>query len=159
MELISVLAILLSPLIAVLVTLYLQSKKAKRDYKLYILNTLVATRHYAVTDETVRTLNMIDLAFFKDKKVREIWREYYDMLHNKGLDNELGYKTRKTKYTELITEMARVLGYGKEITAVDVDRVYYPVGLGKSFDRSEEIANELLRVLKESGGLQIKEKK
>jgi len=98
---------------------------------------------------------MIDIAFCKDKKVRQLWREYYDMLANKGLDNELGYKTRETKNLELITEIAKVLGYGKEITALDVDRVYSPIGLGKAFDRSEEIANELLRVLRSSGGLQI----
>jgi len=81
------------------------------------------------------------------------------MLHNTGLNNELGYKTRQTKNLELITEMAKDLGYSKEITALDVERVYYPVGLGQAFTRSEEIANELLRVLKASGGLQITEKK
>lgn len=154
-----ILAILLSPVIAVLVTIFLQSRKAKKDYKMYIFSALIATRHSPINDETVRALNMIDIAFYKDKNVRKLWREYYEMLHNKGLDNELGYKTRQTKNLELITEMAKVLGYGKEITALDVERVYYPVGLGQAFSRSEEIANELLRVLKASGGLQITEKK
>ena len=138
-----------------MVTIFLQARKSKTDHKLYIFNTLIANRQSPVNTENVRALNMIDIAFCKDKKVRQLWREYYDMLANKGLDNELGYKTRETKNLELITEIAKVLGYGKEITALDVDRVYSPIGLGKAFDRSEEIANELLRVLRSSGGLQI----
>jgi len=77
------------------------------------------------------------------------------MLHNKGLDNPPGWKTRDTKKLELITEMAKELGYEKEITHLDVDRVYMPVGLAEDTQRTREIGQELLRVLKESGGLKI----
>jgi hypothetical protein len=158
MEIINVFALLLSPLIAVLVSVFLQSKQVKCGEKKVIFSTLIATRHSPINDQTVRALNMIDVVFYKNKNVRRLWREYYDMLHNTGLNNDLGYKTRQTKNLELITEMAKDLGYGKEITALDVERVYYPVGLGQAFTRSEDIANELLRVLKASGGLQITEK-
>ncbi|MGA2330778.1 MAG: DUF6680 family protein [Syntrophales bacterium] len=158
MEIINLFALLFSPLIAVLVSVFLQSKQAKNGEKKVIFSTLIATRHSPINDQTVRALNMIDVVFYKNKNVRRLWREYYDMLHNTGLNNELGYKTRQTKNLELITEMAKDLGYSKEITALDVERVYYPVGLGQAFTRSEEIANELLRVLKASGGLQITEK-
>jgi hypothetical protein len=44
--------------------------------------------------------------------------------------------------------MANEVGYGKEITHLDVDRVYYPQGMGKAQERSEEMATEWLRVLK-----------
>lgn len=159
MEIINLLALLFSPLIAVLVSVFLQSKQAKNGEKKTIFSTLIATRHSPINDQTVRALNMIDVVFYKNKNVRKLWREYYDMLHNAGLNNELGYKTRQTKNLELITEMAKDLGYSKEITALDVERVYYPVGLGQAFTRSEDIANELLRVLKASGGLQITQKK
>jgi hypothetical protein len=91
---------------------------------------------------------MIDVIFSKDDKVRGLWHEYYEMLQNQGLNNELGFKTRQNKRLELITAMAKVVGYGKEITHLDVDRVYYPEGLGKAVDRNEEMANEWLRVLK-----------
>lgn len=77
------------------------------------------------------------------------------MLNNEGLNNATGWSQRQTKNLEMITEMARVLGYGKEITHLDVDRVYYPVGLSQQSQRSQEISDELLRVLRGSHGLLV----
>jgi len=51
--------------------------------------------------------------------------------------------------------MAKDVGYGKSISHLDIDRVYYPEGLGKQNERAEAISNELLRVLKGSEGLAV----
>jgi hypothetical protein len=158
-ELINIVAILLSPIIAVLVTKYLQDRKAKKDYKLSIFSTLMATRQAPINDETVRALNMIDVAFCKEEKVRNLWHEYYEMLHNEGLNNPVGYKTRQQKNLGLITEMAKVVGYGEEISSLDVDRVYYPRGLGEVSSRNEEVMNALLRVLKATASIPVVGKK
>lgn len=155
LEIITVLAILLSPVIAVGVTLWYQHRKERRDLKRWALSTLLATRHSALTDEAVRALNLIDLIFANSSKVRSLWHEYYDMLSNKGLDNPLGYGQRERKKLELITQMANELGYSKEISHLDVDRVYYPTGLGNQNRRAEEISDELLRVLKGTQGFAI----
>jgi len=80
---ISILAILLSPVIAVGVTLWFQRRKDRRDAKLWILNTLMQTRHHGpASDEKVRAFNMIDVVFRKSPKVRELWHEYFGMLNN-----------------------------------------------------------------------------
>ena len=155
MTTISILAVLLSPLVAVLVTVYLQNRREKRNQKLWIFNTLIATRHSPIIEENVRSLNMIDIAFHDSPNLRKLWHEYFDMLANEGLNNELGFSQRQKKNLEMITEMARVLGYGKAISHLDVDRVYYPIGLGTQSKRAEAIAEELLRVLKASGGVQF----
>jgi hypothetical protein len=152
---VNILAILLSPVVAVLITVYLQSRKEKRNQKLWIFNTLMATRHAPIIDENVRALNMIDVVFHDSEQVRELWHEYFEMLCNQGLNNPLGYGQRQKKNLELITAMAKVLGYGKSITHLDVDRAYSPVGLGAQSQTSQEIAGELLRVLKASGGVQL----
>jgi hypothetical protein len=149
------LAILLSPVIAVGISLYIQHRREQRNQKLWIFNTLMATRHSPITDENVRALNMIDVVFHDSPRVRELWREYFEMLNNQGLNNALGFERRQRKNLEMITEMAKVLGYGKAITHLDVDRVYIPQGLETQAQRSEAIANELLRVLKASGGFQV----
>ncbi len=155
MDAINIIAVLLSPLIAVLVTVYLQDRREKRNHKMWIFRTLISTRHAPISDENVRALNTIDVVFHDCPRVRELWHEYFDMLANKGLDNELGWNQRQKKNIELITEIAKALGYGHAITHLDVDRIYYPVGLGAQSQRSEDIANELLRVLKASGGLNV----
>ena len=152
---VNILAILLSPVVAVLVTLYLQSRREKRNQKLWIFNTLIGTRHSPIIEENVRALNMIDVVFHDSQRVRELWHEYFNMLGNEGLNNPQGWAQRQKKNLEMITEMAKVLGYGKAITHLDVDRVYYPVGLGAQSQKAQEIAEELLRVLKASGGVQF----
>jgi hypothetical protein len=155
MTIVSILAILLSPLIAVGVTVWLQNRKERRDQKRWILGTLVATRHTPVNDEVVRALNMIDVVFHDSPAVRRLWREYYDMLSNPSLDNRPGYQQRQVKNLEMITAMAREVGYGKTITHLDADRVYYPVGLGKQADQQQAISDELLRVLRGSHGFVV----
>ena len=152
---VNILAILLSPMVAVLVTVYLQRRTEKRNQKLWIFNTLIRTRHSPIIDENVRAINMIDVVFHDCQRVRELWHEYFNMLANEGLNNPQGWPQRQKKNLEMLTEMAKVLGYGKAITHLDVDRVYYPVGLGAQSQKAQEIAEELLRVLKASGGVQF----
>jgi hypothetical protein len=147
-----IVATLFSPLVAVLVTLWLQSRKEKRDAKRWIFTTLIGSRHRPLADETVRALNMIDVTFHDSAKVRRLWREYFDSLGNTGLQSVEGFKQRQVKNLEMISAMAAELGYGKTVSQIDVDRVYYPIGLGKQVDRSEELADELLRVLKGTQG-------
>lgn len=155
LNVISILAIILSPVIAVLVSIWVQARREKRGQKMYIFDTLIRTRHSGVTNEMVRAFNMIDVVFYNKPIVRKLWREYFDMLGNKALTTEPGLKQRRDKYLELLYEMAKVLGYGKAISHLDIDRVYYPVGLGETTQRTEEILNELLRFLKSSGGVDI----
>jgi Family of unknown function (DUF6680) len=149
------LAILVSPVVAVAVSVYLQGRREKRSQKLWVFNTLIGTRHAPIADENVRALNMIDVVFHDSERIRDLWQEYFNMLGNEGLNNPHGWEQRQKKNLEMITEMAKVLGYGKAITHLDVDRVYYPVGLGAQSRKSQEIAEELLRVLKASGGIQF----
>ena len=63
MEILTFCAILLSPVIAVLITVWLQNRKERRATKLWVFNTLIATRHDPIKDENVRALNMVDVVF------------------------------------------------------------------------------------------------
>lgn len=151
MEIVNILAIALSPLIAVRVSVWLQTRKEKRLMRMNIFMSLMSTRHHiAPIDETVRSLNMIDVVFCDEEKIKKLWREYFEMLYNPPSSS----LWEKKKF-ELITEMAKVLGFKKEITLQDVERVYSPVGMSEDWKRAREILDELLRVLKESKGLQI----
>ncbi|MGH8235094.1 MAG: DUF6680 family protein [Rhodanobacteraceae bacterium] len=152
---VNILAILLSPVVAVLITVFLQNRKERQDQKLWIFNTLIGTRHSPIVNENVRALNMIDVAFHDSVHVRQLWHEYFDMLNNAGMNNPNGWHQRQNKNLEMITEMAMVVGYGAAITHLDIDRVYYPTGLGEQSQTSREIAVELLRVLKASDGIQF----
>jgi len=151
---INIIALLLSPVVAVVVTLLHQHWSQTRNSRLTLLHTLVGTRHLPIGPEAVRALNMIDIVFYDKPSIRALWHNYIDMLGNEGLNNPMGWAQRQKKNLELIAEMAKTLGYGDSITHLDLDRVYYPIALGESDQRSNELAVELLRVLKNTQGLQ-----
>lgn len=91
LEIITLAAILLSPAIALGVSLWAQHSKERRDAKRWVLTTLLSTRHSQITDESVRALNLIDAVFYNSPTVRTLWREYFEMLGNEGLNNPQGW--------------------------------------------------------------------
>lgn len=81
MQIINIIAVLLSPVVALLISIFIQNRSAKRKSKMEIFNTLLATRHNVyIVDETVRAFNMIDVVFYDKPKIRSLWREYYSIL-------------------------------------------------------------------------------
>ncbi len=98
----TIIAILLSPVTAVLISIWVQDRREKRQQKKFIFSSLMSTRHQIVSDEIVRALNMIDVVFHDKEKVRKLWHEYYDMLYNRGIDNPTGWEQQKTKKLELV---------------------------------------------------------
>ena len=152
-------AILLSPVIAVLVTMWIQKRIERRGVKLRILAQLMGNRHTPIAPENIVALNMIDLVFHDDERVRGLWSDYFDMLCNKGLDNELGWEQRNKKRNELITAVASSLGYSEQIDHLDVDRIYKPQGLGDRELDSQKLMEELLRVLTNTDSLAMRKRK
>ncbi len=125
MEIISIVAILLSPIIAVLITLWYQSYKTKRDAKMNLFLTLMTYRKTnPPTYSMVDSLNMISVLFSKNKTVVELWHEYYELLCQKF--DETNYETRSHKYLDMLSEMAReILGY-KNLPQTSIDTVLLP---------------------------------
>lgn len=155
MQISLVIAIIFSPVVAVLITLWVQSRREVQQAQLGVLATLIANRGAPINNEVVQALNMIDVIFSKDKQVRKLWHEYFEMLNNSGLNNETGFALRKKKELELITEAARAAGFGKSITHLDMDRVYRPVGWWQQTNWSSDVQTELLRVLRATARLQV----
>lgn len=151
----NVLAIILSPIIALAISSKLQDRKENRQHKMNIFTTLVGEKHVPISEEKVRALNMIDIVFSDKPSVTKLWREYFAMLTNDGLNNFNGNKLKEEKYQELIYEMAKILGYEKNVNLLDISRIYYPQGLFQKYLRNEEISTELLRVLKASSGFKL----
>jgi hypothetical protein len=159
MEWINIAAIAISPLIAVLVSVWVQNRKERRQHKLGILAALVGSRHDELTADNVRALNMIDLVFHDEPRVRALWRDYFDMLCTEGLNNPTGWVQRNKKRNELITELAARIGYRKTITHLDIDRVYCPAGVVDNARKSRELQEELLRVLKSTESLAMRKRR
>jgi hypothetical protein len=81
MDIINIIAIITGPLFAVLITLWWQERKEKRDKKINLFTMLLAYRKtYPVSPEWARGLNLIDVVFQNHPRVLELWHQYYDML-------------------------------------------------------------------------------
>ena len=96
-DIINIAAIVLSPIIAVVVTIFLQNRSDKKKEKIAIIKSLLSTGHYLYSDEIIRSYNLIDIVFKDDKDVRAKWKLYYEALC-KGFAED-GEKQRK--YTDM----------------------------------------------------------
>lgn len=146
-----VIALLLSPVTAVCVTLWWQHRKEKRDAKVRLFTTLMAFRKsYPLSYEWANALNLIDVVFEDSPTVLDRWHKYYDNLQDPSGPS---MAARNSKYLELMSEMAKELGY-KKLQQTDIDKFYIAQAHGVQADLNAECQIEWLRVLKNTARLE-----
>lgn len=139
----------LGPVLAVLVTLWHQDRTQKSQAKERLFRVLMAHRKSIPPHhEWVNAMNVIDVVFQDEDKVLELWHELYDILVQAPLNEE----RRVHKSLELLSEMARVLGY-KKLTQTDIDKFYSPAAHGTILEMQWGVQTELLRVLRNTHSL------
>lgn len=115
MGVVEVLAILLSPLIALQVSTILQLRRDQKSRRIQIYRTLMATRSQNLSWDHINALNAIDLDFAgqnkKDKAVRDKWKEYLDHLNDSSVPFEQWAIVRIDKFVELLFVMGEAVGY------------------------------------------------
>lgn len=126
----NVLAILLSPLIALQIGKLLDGFSNRKRRKEEIFNTLMETRAQTLSYEHVRALNKIDVAFYKDKAVRKSWASYREHLNSyprEGSEAEKAVWGDKVpqKLADLLTKMAKLLKYDFDETLL-IKGAYIP---------------------------------
>jgi hypothetical protein len=77
MEWISLAAILLGPILAVLATRYLDDRRASHEQRLSVFRTLMRTRRTPTVPDHVGALNLVEIEFDKDPHVLAAWRELF----------------------------------------------------------------------------------
>ena len=128
-----VVATLLSPLIAVQVTEYLNRRRQSRDEQLRIFRTLMATRASTLEVSHVQALNSIDVIFngrsAKQEAVRRQWKQYLDHLNDKNYPREHWETKRKELLVDLLDTMGQHLGFNFDKTHLK-NQSYFPQGYG-----------------------------
>jgi len=108
----------------------LQQRTETKNAKLRIFGTLVATRHDPTQQDTLRSLNLIDVVFADDFNVREAWSAYYAVLSDGNLNNPIGWSIREEKRRALLLEMTRALSLQQKVSLSDILRSYMPSFVG-----------------------------
>lgn len=119
----------LSGIFATVVTLWWQNKNQIRQEKVRIFSTLMSKRYDITVEDCVQALNMIDVVFYKDKKVRAAWRDFKNATDMP--DTEAKPQVITDKRLKMLEVMAESIGY-KNIRWDDIKEYYYPKGLSDS---------------------------
>ncbi|GLX79662.1 hypothetical protein tinsulaeT_30020 [Thalassotalea insulae] len=145
-----ILSVFSGPIVAVQLTKYLDAKKEKRQRKLDIFKTLMATRSYSTSWDHVMTLNRIDLEFElsqpKEKAVIEAWKQYLDLLNDKTISSEQWGTKRIELFVDLLHKMALVLGYDFDKTHIK-NSSYSPMAHGNIDNQQAKIREGIIEIL------------
>ena len=144
-------AVLLAPLIAIQVTRHFEHKKQKREEKLRVFKTLMATRATNIAPSHVEALNMIDVSFYeggkKNEGVTSSWKVYLDHLNDKDYPKESWEPKRKELFIELLHTMAVALDYDFDKSHIK-NTSYYPTGHGDIEDDQYHLRKGLVGLLR-----------
>jgi len=150
-EIATVLAVLVSPLVAVQVTEFLQRRRERRMRQQYLFRTLMATRASGLAAEHVQALNLIDIDFHgtdkKSKAVLNAWKAYLDHLGVPQTDSAVWGSKREDLFVDLLYEMGRFLNYDFDKTHIRRTS-YFPKGQGELESDQYAVRKGLIALLR-----------
>ena len=152
-DIVMIIAVLSGPVASVMITLWWQGRKEKRDAKERLFLTLMAHRKaYPPSQQWVDGLNVIDVVFADVPQVVELWHRYYESLANPPANDN--YQNRDHTYLLMLSAMARALGYQK-LEQTDIDKFYSPQAHGNQLELNYKCQTEWLRVLENTARLEV----
>lgn len=153
-------AIVLAPLVAIRVSVWLEKRKERRQRQFVIFQTLMATRASGLAPNHVQALNMIDVEFYgTDKGARAIvdaWKVYLDFLNTRAAPDAAWGAKREELLVDLLQKMASHLGFHFDKT--DIKRTsYFPQGYSTAEWEQQQIRQLVLALLKGERALPVSE--
>lgn len=145
-DVMNLLAIIVIPIVAVLIGQWLQNRSEKRKDKMYIFKTLMTSRIYGWTADSVHCQNIIDIVFADDKNVRNAWKDLYDKYCVQNPDETQLKKIENAKYI-LLEAMAISLGYKDKITWQTIQNPYIPDGIIQQIKSQNQIQQAWSEIL------------
>lgn len=127
-DILNLIAIIIIPIAAVLIGQWLQNRAEKRKDKMQIFKVLMTSRIYGWTQDSVHCMNIIDIVFSDDVKVRNAWKDLYDKYCVQNPDETQLKKIQNAQY-KLLETMAKSLGYKDNVTWETIQNPYIPKGM------------------------------
>ena len=131
-------ALIIIPIVAVVIAQWLQNRSEKRKDKMQIFKTLMTSRIYGWTPDSVNALNIIDIVFSDDEKVRAAWKDLNDKYRVTNPDQQHLRKIENAQY-KLLEAMANSLGYKEKITWETIQNPYMPVGMAQQIEAQKNM--------------------
>jgi hypothetical protein len=145
MEIISIIAIIVGPILAVQIQKFLERNRENKNRKVQIFKSLMATRGSVLSSTHVEALNRIDLEFSDNKKYKKVidaWKEYFDNLSNRAkseADLKIWAARNEELLANLLFEMGNSLGFSFDKVLIKRN-IYNPQAYANI-----EMENDLIR--------------
>lgn len=137
-DILNIIAIVIAPIAASVIAVWFQNRSEKRKDKMYIFKVLMTSRIYGWTPEKVNVLNIIDIVFSDDKKVRAAWKDLSDKYNVENPDQLHLKKIEQAQY-KLIEAIANSLGYKNTITWEEIQNPYIPRGMIEQIENQKNM--------------------
>ena len=118
---ITIAAIIVGPVFAVIIAQVLQRREESKQRKLFVFRALMTSRKTPLSPERVTALNLVEIEFFRHARVlskfRELLEIYNDLPRWESPDEATKQQTIEKvddKSAELLGEIGRCLGYKLE---------------------------------------------
>lgn len=160
MEILTILALVIGPIAAVQAQQFIEKQSRRRNQKISIFKTLMASRGSTLSLSHVEALNRIDLEFSNDAKYNKVistWKEYFGNLcdaNSMDVDLNLWVNNNKELLANLLFEMGNSLNY-KFDKALIKRHIYSPQGHAVAELEQEQIRKRIIDVLNGKSPLQI----
>jgi hypothetical protein len=142
-------AVLIAPAIALWAQRKIDRYRAAQDRKEAIFKALWVNRKRPFYLARIDALNMIDLEFYDNKRIRDAWQDLFAHYRNQhtGLNDEQIGQQREELFTTLVFEVSKVVGY--EFGRAEIrDNSYVPTLHGKIEEMEIETRNRILDLLR-----------
>lgn len=145
-ELLTLFGIVIGPIVAVIITLWVDGRRRDRDQKLTVLRMLLTTRHVLADPAYQVAVNLIPAEFGKSRPVMEAYKEFTDAVSVQldGINDEMIIRNTATKSTRLIYEIARHLKF--DIRETDIQARGY---LSRGWVERENTAIDSQRAMRD----------
>lgn len=157
-DIIMTIAVVLGPIIAVLITRWLDNRRFAMERKLSIFRALMKDRRNQTSYDFVTALNLIEIDFHKEKKVMAAWQKLHESLSSQRphVDDKDGWDRKFQEWnnntTRLLCEIGRTLGISKE--QIDIQSGgYMPEAWGNERQQRDYLQKLLIELLENKRGL------
>jgi hypothetical protein len=153
-------ATLLGPIVAVQAQKWVERWRDIKKQKMWIFNTLMSTRAARLSAEHVRALNLIDLAFYGERRfgghrrsdteqaVLDKWKEYLDELTdpwNAELNNESRMNSRAELFADLLESIGADVKY--KFDRVQLKKgAYQPIAHNTENEEQQQVRRAVIDV-------------
>jgi hypothetical protein len=140
-----VIATVCGPVLAVLVTRYIDRQRDQRARRMEVFRALMAFRKAPLSPERVKALNMVEIEFHGIQPVEDAHRALMQHVGTPAGSEAWVDRSHKLS-TKLLSEMAGVLGY--DLQQLDVlEGGYYPQGYVDLESEQQNVRRLLIEIL------------